>query len=261
MNWKIVWTDHKSHVAFTLFLIWLLAVWHLRSINAFVYPLLAISVVLILDLVITWIRTRKVAYFPSASAVTGFLIGLILAPTEPFWVIVTAAILASLSKQLIAAGPRQHIFNPAALGIVGATLIFGTQPAWWAVAFGKWPLLVLVPLMIRILWKMKRLTLPVTFLAVFYLLLITIISPTSEVSLFDGTLLLFALVMLPEPITSPAAGKFKFLFGPLVAVFALGWGVLGITSEVFLPALLLANLVGFAILRARHLLAKERVEE
>lgn len=250
MNIKVLFWDNRVHVAFTLSLVWLFAVWQVRSVNSVFYPLLAILIVIAIDLLITWFRNHKV-YFSASSAVTGFLIGLILSPTEPVWVIVAAAVLASLSKQLIAAGPRQHIFNPAALGIVGATLIFGTQGAWWAVAFGKWPLLVLVPLMIRILWKMKRLTLPVTFLAVFYLLLITIISPTFEVSLFDGTLLLFALVMLPEPITSPAAGKFKFLFGPLVAVFALGWGVLGITSEVFLPALLLANLVGFAILRAR----------
>lgn len=263
MNWKVVWADHKSHVAFTLFLIWILAAWHLpagRQALGLIYPLLAIAVVLILDLAITWVRTKKVAYFPSASLVTGFLIGLILSPTEPVWVVVVAAVLASLSKQLIAAGPRQHIFNPAAFGIVSALLIFGTEGAWWAVAWSKWPLLVLVPLMIRILWKMKRLTLPITFF-VFYFSLITLISPISPTdslkNLADGTLLLFALVMLTEPITSPAVGKFKFLFGPLVAVFALALGILGITTEVFLPALLLANLAGFVILRTGAVLTKD----
>lgn len=248
MDLKTLWNDNRLHVAFTLSLVWLLAVWHFQTLNSILYPLFAVILMTILDISYTWLRFKKF-YWPSASFVTGFLIGLIIAPSEPVWVVAIATLAAFVSKQFIGTGIRQHIFNPAALGIMVTNLAFGTTVAWWSVAWGKWPLLILVPLMIRILWRMKRLTLPLTFLAAYYLYLIIQIPLTDSLgALVDGSLLLFALVMLPEPITSQAHGKFKYGFGILVAILAIGFSFLKL-QEVFLPALLMANLSGFLIPR------------
>lgn len=264
MDLKAIFNEFKTQVAFTLLLIWLLVVWHFQTLNStllgpqssldsmrtasFAYPLFSVLLMTTLDVGYTWLRFKKF-YWPSASFVTGFLIGLIIAPTEPIWIIAIAVLAAFLSKQFIDVGLRQHIFNPAAFGIMAASLAFGTPVAWWGVAWGKLPLLILVPLMIRILWKMKRLMLPLTFLAVYYLYLIIQIPLTDSIgALVDGSLLLFALVMLPEPITSQARGKFKYGFGILVAILAIGLSLFR-WPEVFLPALLIANLAAFLILK------------
>lgn len=249
MDLRAILNEFKSQVAFTLFLIWLLALRQAQDkLLAFAFPLFAIVLMTVLDLGITWVRSRKL-YWPSASVVTGFLIGLIIDPSEPIWIIAIAVLAAFLSKQFIGIGVRQHIFNPAAFGIMASSLAFGVPVAWWGVAWGKLPLLILIPLMIRILWRMKRLMLPVTFLVVYFLFLTTQISPIDATKeLVDGSVLLFALVMLPEPITSQARGKFKYGFGILVAILVIGFSFLKL-QEVFLPALLMANLSGFLILR------------
>ena len=246
MTLKAIFNEFKSQVAFTLALIWILAVWHFQTINSVFYPLFSVGLMTVLDMGLTWIRSRKV-YWPSASFVTGLLIGLVIDPNAPIWIIAVAVLAAFLSKQFINTGLRQHIFNPAAFGIMTVTLAFGIPVAWWAVAWGKLPLVILMPAMIRILWRMKRLWLPVSFLFVYLVYYLTLFDPkTAFWSLFDGTLLLFALVMLSEPITSPSIKYFKFLFGAMVAILAIGLSLTIKPAEVFLPALLLANLVGFA---------------
>lgn len=270
---KALTRDVRLHVGFTLFLVWLLGLWHFRQdlkiLQIFAYPLLSIALIAALDVGLTYIRFRKV-YLPTAAAVSGFLVGLILAPSEPVYVIFLASILASLSKQFLAVGVRRHIFNPAAFGIIGVNLIFGTTVAWWGVSWGKLPLVILVPLMLRILWKLKRLILPISFLITY--LLLALLNPALRVGamenptylksylvdlIFDGTILLFALVMLPEPITSRITGYFKYGFGILVAVSAVLVERITNLSEIFLPALLLLNLGSFVIIWAKTVIQKQ----
>lgn len=250
MNWKIFANDNRLKVAFTLFLVWLLAAWQFKTLAAFGYPLIAVGLVAFFDILITWFRDRKL-YWPFASFVTGFLIGLIIDPGQPLWIVALACFLASLSKQFIAVGIRQHIFNPAAFGIMGTSLIFGSSIAWWGIAWGKLPLLILMPLMIRVLWSMKRIWLPAGFLVVYFIYLSLATRSFSQDFLLDGTTLLFALVMLPEPITSPANGKLKYLFGAMVAVLAISLSQVKFLNDGLLPALLVANLVGFLIVRGK----------
>ena len=246
---KRLFRDTRLQVGFTLFLVWILDIWHFRFDpnlpQIIVYPLLSIAIISALDFGLTWLRYRK-KYLPTAPVVSGFLIGLILAPSEPVYVILAASILVSLSKHFLAAGVRRHIFNPAAFGIMGAYFLFGTTVSWWGVSWSKLPLIILVTLMARILYKMHRLYLPLAFLAVYtaYFLRLEII--------FDPTILLFALVMLPEPMTSPAVGYFKYLFGALVAIVAILISNFTKIPEVFLPALLLSNFLSFTYLKLKE---------
>ncbi len=241
--------DSRIQVAATLFVIWILAVvWHFRTLNSFLYPLISIGVVTVSDVAITWIRYKK-KYFPASSFVTGLLIGLILSPTEPFWVIIVAALIASISKQFIALGPRRHIFNPAAFGIVVTSLIFRAPVAWWAVSWSRIPIIILVGAMAYILWKVKRFYLPIAFLAVYFVVLVYQSGLNEALAiLLDGTVALFALVMLPEPITSPVVGEFKILFGVIVAVLSIIFSqslLNRLVNDAFLPALLVGDLIAF----------------
>lgn len=247
MGWKQIIGEFKSHVAFTLFLIWLLAERQAQDkLLAFGLPLFAVLLMTTLDVVYTRLRFKK-WYWPSASFVTGFLIGLIIDPKEPIWIFALAVIAAWFAKQFINIGIRRHIFNPAAFGIMAVALAVGTPVAWWAVAWGKLPLLILIPAMTRVLFRMKRLWLPLGFLLVYLIYYLTLFDPKTAISaIFDGSLLLFALVILPEPMTSPAVGKYKYIFGPSVAAVSIALTKFNL-AEVFLPALLFLNLITFTL--------------
>lgn len=256
MNLKSLWKDNRLHVGFTLCLVWLLNLWHFREsdniLQIILYPPLAIGLIAALDVILTGLRFRKI-YLPTAAVVSGFLIGLIISPSEPFYVILTAAILASFSKQFLAAGARQHIFNPAAFGIIGVYFAFGTTVSWWGVSWSWYPLLIIVPLIARTLWKLKRLALPATFLALYFVYLATTTSLNFALrTIVDPTTVMFAMIMLPEPITSPAVGYFKFAFGPIVATLAIVISAWGKIPEIFLPALLFSNLGSFLLLRLKN---------
>lgn len=223
------------------------------------YPLFSIGLIAILDVGLTYFRYRKI-YLPTAALVSGFLIGLILAPSESVLVISSASLLASLSKQFLAIGARRHIFNPAALGIMGVYLTFGTTVSWWGVSWSWYPLVILIPLMSRILLRLKRFFLPLTFLTIyFFYILLTGSLASAWQTIVDPTVLMFALVMLPEPITSPTVGNFKYLFGAIVAILAIIISTFTQVGEVFLPALLLANL-GVFLLSVKTLISKKRVK-
>lgn len=253
MNFKRFYNDNRIQVGFTLFLVWLLAIWNFRTdpplLRIILYPILAITVVVISDLGLTFIRYKKF-YSPTSAVVSGFLIGLILAPSEPIYVIISASLIASLSKQFIATGVRRHIFNPAAFGIMSVYFMFSTTVSWWGISWGWYPLVILVPLMAKILWKPRRILLPFSFLTIYAGYLFIFVSLESGLRILtDPTVLLFALVMLPEPITSPSYGYYKYLFGGIVALISVFLpGFLNL-SEIFLPALLVANLGSFLIIR------------
>lgn len=265
MNLKALFWDTRLHVAFTLTLVWLLTLVKTaygQHASSVILPLVAIVTITACDVAITYLRSRKAlgpqgtsfAYWPFSSLVSGLLIGLIIDPKQPIWVFALAAILASLSKQFIGAGNRRHIFNPAAFGIMAVSIFFQVPVSWWAVAWGNLPLIILIPLMARILWRLKRLTLPATFLIIYYLYLLTLMSPKVALNtLIDGSFLLFALIMLPEPITSPIVGKFKYFFGILVAILAILISKFLQIGEVFLPALLMGNFISFMVNRFQRL--------
>ena len=249
---KTLFVNTRLRVAFLLATIWIVYLFFHFTPQVFLLPLFSIVLVVFFDLLVTYIRKRTF-YLASSSLVTGFLIGLILSPTEGLWIFVFACALAVLSKQCISFGAHKHIFNPAALGIFTTSLLFGVPVAWWAVSWSPWVILIIISIFYT-LYRLRRLWLPITFLSVYVLYFFIIENRIVYSSFFDGTVFLFAFIMLPEPITSFAIGKWKYMFGPLVAVFAIVLGNLQTLPDVFLPALLLGNLIGFLAKHHKRLL-------
>src|SRR4051812_6575833 len=68
--------------------------------------------------------------FPSSALLTGLIVGLVLGTTEPWYAAFTAGMLAIDAKHLLRLG-RTHVFNPAALGLVAVTFLFGSGQSWW----------------------------------------------------------------------------------------------------------------------------------
>ena len=110
-----------------------------------------------------------------------------------------------------------------------------------------------------ILWKIKRLWIPVTFLFAYGIYLVVITGIGSLVPLLlDGTTIFFAFIMLPEPLTSRGDGFLKYMFGPLVVLLIIFARVFNLdTPDIFLSMLLTANLVGFAARKFSPLLLKK----
>lgn len=247
---RIFWADTRGKTTLVLCLLWMASAIHYARPNLFWFPLVALATSVVLDILLGRLRWGTWFFSPS-SVVTGLLIGLILDPTGSVWMVLSACAVASLSKLFLGAGKKKHIANPAALGIVIASVIFHHPVAWWAPSWGTIPLVIIVVGMTPVLVRLRRLWMPITFLIVYFVtnLLFTALPGAIRLTL-DSTVTLFAFVMIPEPITAVPIGRWRYLWGGLVGVFVLALSLLSFAlTDPLLTALLAANIVGFIVRR------------
>lgn len=236
----------KIQLSLTLLLIASSAFFHSPSIQTLNLFALSISSAIIFDLF--FVRLRRINFiFPSAAIVSGLIIGLLIDPTSLWYEIILASFLAIFIKDFLRINNR-HIFNPAASGLFLTGLIFQRPVSWWGVSFQYFSpnltqivffLILLSPALVSIV-NVRRWKIILSFLTLYSL----IIGPKS---FLDPTVLFFALVLAPEPITTPNRAKNQILFGIFIALFAL---LFSQPFFVFLPdplitSLLLGNLVFF----------------
>lgn len=217
------------------------------------------------DLLFVFLRKRT-AFVPYAAIATSLIIALIIDPDAKWYQIALVSAVAMATKNFIRISDR-HIFNPAAAGLFIGGVIFGQYVSWWGVSFQNLrefsllSILTFIILLSPILvsgYRMRRITAIVTFL-VFYTAISHIftfdLSLSSVINrLTDPTILFFALVMLPEPMTSPLNPKRQLLYGLSVASVAqlLAYPPLsstltekGLLPGILILALLFGNLIFF----------------
>lgn len=194
--------------------------------------------------------------FPDAALATGLFIALIFPPTAGLVLVATVAFAAVALRHVLRFRGRPW-FNPAATGILLGTLFLGLAPAWW-VGIGPYGEVVLVALGLVLLARNPhQWRLPAIFLVTYGLLaavqhLVAGTSVNPNVLLLqalDPATLFFALFMVAEPRTAPAAPHEQVLYA----------GVIGISAAflpLFLPSLgILVALIGgntLALLLRRH---------
>lgn len=247
---KIWWSDSRGKVIVTLIVLWIAALIHSFQLVFVLFPIAAVSSVLLFDLVIS--RLKSGAWIATlSSVVTGLLIGLIFDPTAPMTLLILTCFIAVLSKQFLRFRPHQHIFNPATFGLVSTSILFNLSTAWWGVAWGVIPLIIIVVGMMLALPRIRRLWIPVIFLSVYFLFNGITGSWIGAVRLtLDGTLFLFAWIMLTEPITTVSTGIWEYIMPVVVAGLVIGETVLRIfITDPILLALLTANALGFLFIR------------
>ena len=239
---RIFWADSRGKVALVLVSLWLVAVFSQFRPFALLFPLLAIACSFVVDACLSRLR-YGVWFFSLSSFITGLLIGLIVDPTS-ITVLLTAVVLASVSKYVLGLGKQKHVFNPAAVGIVLSSVLLNRPVAWWAATWGMLPLVIISLGMLMPLRQLRRLWMPVSFLLVYGFWLRTL--PL----LFDTTVFLFAWIMLTEPITAPNRGFWRYGWGVFVAILVIGQQVFSVSwSDPLLTALLVANGFGFFLTR------------
>ncbi len=204
-----------------------------------------------------------------SAAITALILALISGPASPvaetarFFAVVMSGVFAIGAKYLIAYR-RQHLFNPAAIGVFLSSLAFKEFASWWVGEPILLPAVILGGILLA--WKARRLRLVAFFLAafaaaVFGAALIQGLPPGMAIGsvgfVFLHTEAFFlAAVMLTEPKTSPKSFGLQAVYAAIVAFLMIPQlTILAVNSSPEL-ALIAANLFAFLVSpKGRHLLA------
>jgi Na+-translocating ferredoxin:NAD+ oxidoreductase RnfD subunit len=192
----------------------------------FVLPhvLVAVMGAGIVELLIARFEGRRLGW-PSSALLSGLIIAFVLDPGTQWPVTGCLAIVATISKHLIAT-PRWHIFNPAALVLLVSIPMFATAQSWWgALTDLPWPfVLVLLAGGAFVVDRINKFPLVLSFAATYFGLftLTALINPAAAAEMFRTpfvqSALFLALFMLTDPPTSPNRYLDQLWCGALVAI-------------------------------------------
>jgi Na+-translocating ferredoxin:NAD+ oxidoreductase RnfD subunit len=192
---------------------------------------------------------------PTSALLSAVIVFFILSASESWLVVAWTSSFAVISKHVLRA-QREHIFNPAALALVWAPIVFGSGESWWG-ALGDVPWVWLIPLVVLgalLVDRLNKFPLVLTFLAAYFAFfsVASLSSPHAVAEMFrepflQATLFL-ALFMLTDPPTSPNRYLDQFWFG-LLAATAAGFAQLLGAGEVYLLAGVLAANAALAAVR------------
>jgi Na+-translocating ferredoxin:NAD+ oxidoreductase RnfD subunit len=213
------------------------------------------------DLLLELLRKRRLR-FPWAGAVTGLFVALLLPPqgvsanlggATILYLAAAMAVVGVLAKQVFRSRGYPW-FNPAALAVVTAGVLFGITPAWWAAI--SLPAVLVAGLILNAR-QWTRWRVPVVFLLTY-----TALSAVESflqlggtnpavllLGVLDPSVLFFTLFMATEPRTSPSDPTWQPVYAAAMGLsaallrIAFHGGNLLLSSDNLLLGLLAANFV------------------
>lgn len=205
-------------------------------------------------------RIMRVKPNNESTIITALILTLISGPvsalSDPLhaFYLALAGIFAVASKYLLAIR-RQHVFNPAALGIFLTGIFFGQYSTWWVGSLQMLPLVIVGGILV--LRKINRFRLVGTFLGAFIVFFFgqTLIQgnslsfafTTAQFVFLHTEILFLAAVMLVEPLTSPKTIGRQLIYAAIVAFFLLPqMTIFGFTITPEL-ALLIGNIFSYLV--------------
>jgi Na+-translocating ferredoxin:NAD+ oxidoreductase RnfD subunit len=201
-------------------------------------------------------------FWPSGALLAGVIVGLLLDPNSAPAVTLAAGALGSISKHVVRYDAR-HVFNPAAFGLLAASLLFREQISWWG-ALPAVPLpaiLLMIAAGAIVLDRCRKLPAAIAFFATYYgiFLLIALVDPHKAAEAFrspiSNAILFLALFMLSDPPTAPISGPTQLLYGTLTAVIAATIELTAHTQTFPITALLAGNLYAATVRNRRRVRA------
>src|SRR3989344_7175369 len=120
--------------------------------------LIALATTILLDLIINYIKNKKII-LPDSAAISSFFIATALSLGQAWYIPLIAGSAAILSKHVIKINGK-HIFNPANFGLFTVILIFSAGIEWWASQI----LILVIILGVLLAYKMKRFHLILSYL-------------------------------------------------------------------------------------------------
>lgn len=175
------------------------------------------------------------------------------------------AFLAMASKYILNI-KRKHIFNPAALGVFIAGIVFHQYASWWIATTPMFPFLLLGILIIR---KIRRFDLVICFFLASTISIFITYALRSNFDVLnivknifvDSPILFFAFVMLSEPLTTPPTRRTRISYALLTGIlFApIHIGAFFTSPEI---ALLIGNIFSYIMSPKQKLILtlKEKVQ-
>ena len=196
------------------------------------------------------LRGRKGRWeFPDGALLTGMIVAMILSVQVPWWVVAVTSVFAVLSKYALRTRTA-NIFNPAALALVMAFLVFHSGQDWWGALPEITPLalVVLIAAGAFVTHRVNKLPALLAFLGS-YFLLFTVTAflgdPARVAELYRPpdlhAVLFFGFVMVTDPPTSPPRHRDQIVFGVIVA--AVSYAVFQLVGAAYflLAGLLVGN--------------------
>lgn len=256
----------RIQIIFLLSLFFLFTIWHFSLINGIYLLILCLGFTVGSDLLLFYLRNKKL-FEPYSAIITGLILTLIIDPTISWYQIFAIAFAAMAIKNFLRINGK-HIFNPAASGLIAGWAFFNINAAWWGPSpytagnIFTLPNLAILASVLSLAYvscyRYKRYNTVLTFLISFTILSALFSSSLNLKSIISFILapgiLFYALVMVPEPMTSPMGRKKQVFYGLTVAVINV---LLIYIIQNFIPnlginlpdfsllALLLGNLIFF----------------
>jgi Na+-translocating ferredoxin:NAD+ oxidoreductase RnfD subunit len=212
------------------------------------HVLVAVIAACAVDLLLAYWHTRR-WITPTSALLSGLIVAFILGPQESWLVVAWVAGFASISKYVLTT-KREHIFNPAAVSLLGSVVLFSSGQSWWG-ALGDAPgpfTLILIACGVFIVDRLNKFGLVLAFLA-------TYVGAFAAVSLFDAgsvaemfrtpfvqSALFLAFFMLTDPPTSPNRMADQVWYGVVAATVAVASQLFGAGQVYLLLGVLVANI-------------------
>lgn len=179
-----------------------------------------------------------------SALITGLILSLLFLPQSAVGGLVKVglvAVIAMASKYVIAIRNR-HIFNPAAIAIVIASIGGLAYAGWWVAVPSMVPITLLT--VVLLLYRTGKLRMGAVFIVVAVAGLY--LQGTDPVTaLISWPILFIAGVMLSEPLTLPPRAKQQYIEAALVAVLMTVPFTYGRITMTPALAIVLGNLVGW----------------
>lgn len=189
---------------------------------------------------------------PESAVITGLIIALLFSPPETViaGVKILLVVAIAMASKYVVVWRGKHIFNPAAIAIVIASVSGLAYASWWIATPALLPITIIVALLI--LYKTQKLMVAGVFLLV-AIAMITIrtimdgeVSPqVFAMTITSWPLVFFAGVMLSEPLTLPPRRQQQLGIAVLVGILAtlpIHFASISMTPAL---ALVIGNAVAF----------------
>jgi len=175
-----------------------------------------------------------------SALITGLILAFLFSP-PPGLAVCLVAVIAMASKYIIAIRGR-HIFNPAAIAVVIASVSGLAYAGWWVATPAMIPATVLAGVLI--LYRTKKQYVALVFVAVAVVMLL--IRGTDPITALTSWPLLFlGSVMLSEPLTLPPRIRQQYIVAAVTGILItvpFHYGRLTMTPAL---ALVIGNVIGW----------------
>ena len=214
--------------------------------------IVVVIIAILIEHILLYLRDGALRFFSVSSVLTA--LGLLFMIHADMIVIYAVLLSLAFVQKYVLRVHGHHVFNPSNLAVTLALLLFPqhTYVEMWQWGQHLWLGLLLFLLGFAILWRVKRVWIPLVFLVIYIPLQIYLFAQHGTypldflwTRLFSGGFLIYSIFMLTDPRTTPEKTSWQIFFITLVALTATALDkIFGmVTAHLFWALTLISALV------------------